>query len=72
MMNVASACRRKDSGGLRTLCDKHGALLIFDEVKTARSCAGRASEYFGVTPDMICIAKSIVADSAGASGRASA
>ena len=46
--------------GLRTLCDKHGALLIFDEVKTgAKLCWGGASEYFGVTPDMICIAKSI-------------
>jgi glutamate-1-semialdehyde 2,1-aminomutase len=46
--------------GLRELCDKHGALLIFDEVKTgAKLCWGGASEYFGVKPDMICLAKSI-------------
>src|SRR5260370_15195744 len=46
--------------GLRALCDKHGALLIFDEVKTgAKLCWGGASEYFGVLPDMICLAKSI-------------
>src|SRR5271165_1923994 len=46
--------------GLRKLCDENGALLIFDEVKTgAKLCWGGASEYFGVKPDMICLAKSI-------------
>ena len=46
--------------GLRELCDKHGALLIFDEVKTgAKLSWGGASEYYGVIPDMICLAKSI-------------
>jgi len=46
--------------GLRALCDQHGALLIFDEVKTgAKLCWGGASEYFNVKPDMICLAKSI-------------
>src|SRR5271167_4071558 len=46
--------------GLRKLCDENGALLIFDEVKTgAKLCWGGASEYFGVNPDMICLAKSI-------------
>src|SRR5208283_1015058 len=46
--------------GLRVLCDKYGALLIFDEVKTgAKLCWGGASEYYGVKPDMICLAKSI-------------
>ena len=46
--------------GLRDLCDKNGALLIFDEVKTGAKLAwGGASEYFGVMPDMICLAKSI-------------
>ncbi|HZD31458.1 MAG TPA: glutamate-1-semialdehyde 2,1-aminomutase [Candidatus Angelobacter sp.] len=46
--------------GLRDLCDKNGALLIFDEVKTgAKLCWGGASEYFGVKPDVICLAKSI-------------
>jgi glutamate-1-semialdehyde 2,1-aminomutase len=46
--------------GLRDLCTKNGALLIFDEVKTgAKLCRGGASEYFGVKPDIICLAKSI-------------
>src|ERR1700735_644515 len=46
--------------GLREICDKNGALLIFDEVKTGAKLGwGGASEYFGVHPDMICLAKSI-------------
>jgi glutamate-1-semialdehyde 2,1-aminomutase len=46
--------------GLRDLSSKNGALLIFDEVKTGAKLAwGGASEYFGVKPDMICLAKSI-------------
>jgi glutamate-1-semialdehyde 2,1-aminomutase len=46
--------------GLRQLCDKYGALLIFDEVKTGAKLGwGGASEYFNVKPDMICLAKSI-------------
>src|SRR5215468_6345650 len=46
--------------GLRKICDASGALLIFDEVKTGAKLAwGGASDYFGVKPDMICLAKSI-------------
>jgi len=46
--------------GLRKICDANGALLIFDEVKTGAKLAwGGASDYFGVKPDMICLAKSI-------------
>ena len=46
--------------GLREIATKNGALLIFDEVKTGAKLGwGGASEYFGVTPDMICLAKSI-------------
>ncbi len=46
--------------GLREIADKNGALLIFDEVKTGAKLGwGGASEYFGVAPDMICLAKSI-------------
>ena len=46
--------------GLRDLATKHGALLIFDEVKTGAKLGwGGASEYFNVHPDMICLAKSI-------------
>jgi len=46
--------------GLREICNKNGTLLIFDEVKTgAKLCWGGASEYFGVKPDIIALAKSI-------------
>ncbi len=46
--------------GLREICTRNGALLIFDEVKTGAKLAwGGASEYFGVKPDMITLAKSI-------------
>src|SRR5208283_94847 len=61
MMNVGLCLPQKGFlEGLRTLCDRHGALLIFDEVKTgAKLSWGGASEYYGVKPDMICLAKSI-------------
>jgi glutamate-1-semialdehyde 2,1-aminomutase len=61
MMNVGLCMPQKGFlEGLRQLCDKYGALLIFDEVKTgAKLSWGGASEYFGVIPDMICLAKSI-------------
>ena len=46
--------------GLRTLCDQHGTLLIFDEVITGfRLAFGGAAEYFGVTPDMVTYGKII-------------
>src|SRR5216117_4368711 len=46
--------------GLRDICSKNGALLLFDEVKTGAKLAwGGASDFFGVKPDMICLAKSI-------------
>jgi glutamate-1-semialdehyde 2,1-aminomutase len=46
--------------GLRDICTKNGTLLIFDEVKTGAKLGwGGASEYFGVKPDMITLAKSI-------------
>ena len=46
---------------LRALCDKHGILLIFDEVITGfgRLGAPFAAEYFGVTPDLMTTAKGI-------------
>ncbi len=46
---------------LRQICDKHGILLIFDEVITGfgRLGAPFAADYFGVMPDMICVAKGI-------------
>ena len=46
---------------LRALCDKHGILLIFDEVITGFGRLGTpfAANYFGVTPDLITSAKGI-------------
>jgi len=45
---------------LRELATAHGAVLIFDEVKTGVVLAyGGATEYYGVQPDLICLAKSI-------------
>ena len=44
--------------GLRNLCDKHGIVLIFDEVVTGfRMALGGAQEYFGVTPDLATYGK---------------
>ncbi len=46
--------------GLRTLCDKHGALLIFDEVITGfRLAPGGAQAYFGVRADLVTFGKII-------------
>jgi beta-alanine--pyruvate transaminase len=46
---------------LHAICQRHGVLLIFDEVITAfgRLGAATASEYFGITPDLIAMAKGI-------------
>lgn len=46
--------------GLRELCDKYSALLIFDEVITGfRLAFGGAAEYFGVKPDLVTYGKII-------------
>jgi len=46
--------------GLRELCTKHGALLIFDEVITGfRVSLGGAQEYFNITPDLATFAKAM-------------
>jgi len=45
---------------LRELATEHGIVLIFDEVKTGVVIAyGGATEYFGIQPDLFCLAKSI-------------
>ncbi|MCA0248199.1 MAG: aspartate aminotransferase family protein [Proteobacteria bacterium] len=46
---------------LRQICDKHGILLIFDEVITGfgRLGTGFAAEKFGVIPDLMTVAKGI-------------
>ena len=46
--------------GVRRLCDDHGVVLIFDEVKTGLTAGhGGASQRLGVKPDLVTLAKSI-------------
>ncbi|MBE3636803.1 aminotransferase class III-fold pyridoxal phosphate-dependent enzyme [Mangrovicoccus algicola] len=42
---------------LRELCDMHGAVLIFDEVQTARMSLGGAQARLGLSPDMTVLGK---------------
>src|SRR5579872_2958590 len=46
---------------LRAICDRHGILLIFDEVITGFGRLGAvfAAERYGVTPDLLCFAKGV-------------
>jgi glutamate-1-semialdehyde 2,1-aminomutase len=61
MMNVGIVL--PDAGylaAIKEIAHRHGALLIFDEVKTGATIApGGATERFGVTPDLIALAKAI-------------
>lgn len=46
--------------GLRSLCDEHGALLVFDEVICGfRLAYGGAAERFGIAPDLVTYGKII-------------
>jgi len=46
---------------LRKLCDEHGILLVYDEVQTGFGRTGDwfAAQHFGVTPDILAVAKAI-------------
>jgi 4-aminobutyrate aminotransferase len=46
---------------LRALCDKHGMLLVADEVQSGMGRTGKmfAVEHWGVEPDILCLAKGI-------------
>jgi 4-aminobutyrate aminotransferase len=47
--------------GLRELCNRHGILLIFDEVQSGIGRSGRmfASQHWGVAPDIMTLAKGL-------------
>jgi adenosylmethionine-8-amino-7-oxononanoate aminotransferase len=47
--------------GVRELCDRHGIVMICDEVMTAFGRCGEwfAIDHWGVTPDLICFAKGV-------------
>ena len=60
------------NAGVRRLCDKYGALLVFDEVVTAfRVGLSGAQGFFGVRPDLTCFGKIVAGGypSAGRPGR---
>jgi 4-aminobutyrate aminotransferase len=46
---------------LRRICDRHGILLVVDEIQSGMGRSGKwwAVEHTGVEPDMVCIAKGI-------------
>ena len=46
--------------GVRALADRHGAVLVFDEIRTwPRVHLGGAQHYLGVTPDLTAISKAL-------------
>jgi len=46
--------------GLRSICDRDGIVLIFDEVISGfRAAPGGAQQFFGVRPDLTCLGKII-------------
>ena len=53
--------------GLRSICDEHQLLLIFDEVQTGCGRTGKwfAYQHFDVTPDVMTLAKAVCGGVAG-------
>ena len=62
-VNYDSGCILAEPGFLelcRTLCDRYGVVLTFDEVLTAfRMAPGGAQSYLGVTPDLCVLGKAL-------------
>lgn len=61
--NGARACTTDYLQAVRTVCDRHGAMLLFDEVQcgTGRLGTFTAAEFFGVVPDALSMAKGLAA-----------
>jgi glutamate-1-semialdehyde 2,1-aminomutase len=59
-MQGSSGCIPAEPGflaGLRDLCDRHGAVLVFDEVMTSRLSPGGCQQLTGLVPDMTTLGK---------------
>ncbi|MBF6176273.1 glutamate-1-semialdehyde 2,1-aminomutase [Nocardia blacklockiae] len=63
VMEAATALSEPEPGyleGVRALCDRHGTLLVFDEMITGfRWSSGGAQRVYGVTPDLSCWGKAM-------------
>jgi glutamate-1-semialdehyde 2,1-aminomutase len=63
LLEAATALAEPEPGflpGVRALCDRHGAVLVFDEMITGfRWAAGGAQSVYGVTPDLSCWGKAM-------------
>ncbi len=60
LVPLACWCRRRViSSACEKICDQHNILLVFDEVITGFGRTGSmfGADSFGVTPDLMCIAK---------------